>query len=96
MYINIVDAKTNEDVFSCYFDGTMPAPNKDDIVVDPVGLQYRVLQRAFIVRNVADDSSVIDLLAPKKVDVEVQCAVCPVGLERQYIKELTGCNQDKS
>lgn len=89
MLIKALDAISGDDVFSCGVDGVMPIPSAGDILVDPQFKQFRVLQRAYIVREVNPPGKVLDLTAPKTIDVEIQCAVCPVGQEQEYAERMT-------
>lgn len=89
MYIKAVDAISGENIFSCGVEGVMPAPANGDILVDPQFRQFRVIQRAYVVHEVKPTDKVLDLKAPKTIDIEIQCAVCPVGQEQEYAERMT-------
>lgn len=75
MLIRFLDIDTNAEVFSCGVAGVIAEPAVGDIMVDTDHKQYRVLQRAYIIHETQEPMEVVDLAAPKEVDVEIQCAV---------------------
>lgn len=89
MFIKAVDAISGDNVFSCGVEGIMPAPSAGDIIVDPQLRQFRVIQRAYVVHEVKSAGTVLDLTAPTTIDIEIQCAVCPVGQEQEYAERMT-------
>lgn len=89
MFIKAVDAISGDDVFSCGVEGIMPTPSTGDILVDPQFRQFRVIQRAYVVHEVKPSGKVLDLTAPKTIEVEIQCAVCPVGQEQEYAERMS-------
>ena len=82
MIIKAVDGKSGKVVAQIGVDGVMPSPNAGDIFVDLDAHQYRVLQRAYILQKEPPRASILG--GPTRVDVELQLAVCPVGMEAEY------------
>ena len=82
MVIKAVDGKSGKVVAQIGVDGIMPSPNTGDIFVDLDTHQYRVLQRAYILQKEPPRASILG--GPTRVDVELQLAVCPVGMEAEY------------
>ena len=87
MILKALDAKSNKVFFECSVEGTLPSPATGDIFVAPnSGVQYRVLQRAYIGREIPHQGPVLDFNAPKVLDFEVQLACCPAGMEAEYLQ----------
>ena len=82
MLIKAVDGKSGKVVAQIGVDGVMPSPNAGDIFVDLDDHQYRVLQRAYILHKEPPRDGILG--SPTRVDVELQLAVCPVGMEAEY------------
>ena len=82
MLIKAVDGKSGKVVAQIGVDGIMPSPNAGDIFVDLDDHQYRVLQRAYILQKEPPKDGIFG--GPARVDVELQLAVCPVGMEAEY------------
>ena len=82
MLIKAVDGKSGKVVAQIGVDGIMPSPNTGDIFVDLDDHQYRVLQRAYILQKEQPKDGILG--GPTCVDVELQLAVCPVGMEAEY------------
>lgn len=82
MLIKAVDGKSGKVVAQIGVDGIMPSPNAGDIFVDLDAKQYRVLQRAYILQKEPPRDGILG--GPMHVDVELQLAVCPVGMEAEY------------
>lgn len=82
MLIKAVDGKSGKVVAQIGVDGIMPSPNAGDIFVDLDAHQYRVLQRAYILQKETPRDGILG--GPTRVDVELQLAVCPVGMEAEY------------
>lgn len=82
MIIKAVDGKSGKVVAQIGVDGVMPSPNAGDIFVDLDDHQYRVLQRAYILQKEPPRDGILG--GPTRVDVELQLAVCPVGMEAEY------------
>lgn len=82
MLIKAVDGKSGKVVAQIGVDGIMPSPNIGDIFVDLDDHQYRVLQRAYILQKEPPRDGILG--GPTRVDVELQLAVCPVGMEAEY------------
>ena len=82
MLIKAVDGKSGKVVAQIGVDGVMPSPNAGDIFVDLDAHQYRVLQRAYILQKAPPKDGILG--GPTRVDVELQLAVCPVGMEAEY------------
>ena len=82
MVIKAVDGKSGKVVAQMGVEGVMPSPNTGDIFVDLDAHQYRVLQRAYILQKEPPKDGVLG--GPTRVDVELQLAVCPVGMEAAY------------
>ena len=82
MLIKAVDGKSGKVVAQIGVDGIMPSPNAGDIFVDLDDHQYRVLQRAYILQKEPPKDGIFG--GPMHVDVELQLAVCPVGMEAEY------------
>lgn len=82
MLIKAVDGKSGKVVAQIGVDGIMPSPNTGDIFVDLDAHQYRVLQRAYILQKEPPKDGILG--GPTRVDVELQLAVCPVGMEAEY------------
>lgn len=82
MLIKAVDGKSGKVVAQIGVDGVMPSPNAGDIFVDLDTHQYRVLQRAYILQKEPPRDGILG--GPTRVDVELQLAVCPVGMEAEY------------
>lgn len=83
MNINCVDAKNGKSIFNCGVEGVMPTPNAGDIVVTPDRQQFRVLQRAYIAKELKPDGKTVPI-GTHSLDFEIQCACCPVGEEADY------------
>lgn len=94
MVIKAVDALSNKTLFLMGSeDELMPSPNAGDIFVTPDGKQYRCLQRAYITRQLEVETSKLQVIgeqpkAQTKVGVELQYAVCPLGMEAKYDAQL--------
>ena len=82
MVIKAVDGRSGKVVAQISVDGIMPSPNTGDIFVDLDAHQYRVLQRAYILQKEPPKDGIFG--GPTRVDVELQLAVCPVGMEAAY------------
>ena len=82
MLIKAVDGKSGKVVAQIGVDGVMPSPNAGDIFVDLDAHQYRVLQRAYILQKEPPRDGILG--GSTRVDVELQLAVCPVGMEAEY------------
>lgn len=82
MIIQAVDAKSGKRVASLGTDGLLPGVNTGDIFVDLDGAQYRVLQRAYILVKQPPKNGILG--GQQAVDVELQLAVCPLGMEDEY------------
>lgn len=82
MVIKAVDGKSGKIVAQIGVEGVMPSPNAGDIFVDLDAKQYRVLQRAYILQKEPPRDGILG--GPMRVDVELQLAVCPVGMEAEY------------
>ena len=82
MIIKAVDGKSGKVIAQIGVDGVMPSLNTGDIFVDLDAHQYRVLQRAYILQKEPPKASILG--GPTRVDVELQLAVCPVGMEAEY------------
>ena len=82
MIIKAVDGKSGKVVAQIGVDGVMPSPNAGDIFVDLDAHQYRVLQRAYIMQKEPPRDGILG--GPTRVAVELQLAVCPVGMEAEY------------
>ena len=82
MVIKAVDGRFGKVVAQIGVDGIMPSPNVGDIFVDLDANQYRVLQRAYILQKEPPRDGILG--GPMRVDVELQLAVCPVGMEAEY------------
>ena len=82
MVIKAVDGRSGKVVAQIGVDGVMPSPNTGDIFVDLDANQYRVLQRAYILQKEPPKDGIFG--GPTRVDVELQLAVCPVGMEAEY------------
>lgn len=82
MLIKAVDGKSGKVVAQIGVDGIMPSPNAGDIFVDLDAKQYRVLQRAYILQKEPPRDGILG--GQMHVDVELQLAVCPVGMEAEY------------
>ena len=82
MLIKAVDGKSGKVVAQIGVDGIMPSPNAGDIFVDVDAHQYRVLQRAYILQKEHPRNGILG--GQTRVDVELQLAVCPVGMEATY------------
>lgn len=82
MVIKAVDGRSGKVVAQIGVDGVMPSPNTGDIFIDLDAHQYRVLQRAYILQKEPPRDGILG--GPTRVDVELQLAVCPVGMEAEY------------
>ena len=82
MVIKAVDGKSGKVVAQIGVDGIMPSPNAGDIFVDLDAKQYRALQRAYILQKEPPRDGILG--GPMRVDVELQLAVCPGGMEAEY------------
>lgn len=82
MVIKAVDGRSGKVVAQIGVDGIMPSPNTGDIFIDLDAHQYRVLQRAYILQKEPPKDGIFG--GPTCVDVELQLAVCPVGMEAEY------------
>lgn len=82
MLLKAVDGKSGEVIVQIGVESVMPSPNAGDIFVDLDAKQYRVLQRAYILHKAQPRDVILD--GATHVDVELQLAVCPVGMEVEY------------